>query len=125
MDITGSYIKNEIGQQKDAGEKAIDNVFMLWEDVSEWKKRLALLVLNQASSDDSEEITAVEAALNTASKRLLKAERVLGQSSKAKLERLRGNRFVSLTVQAHALKLRIQSKIINYKCEQGKLKKGF
>jgi hypothetical protein len=121
-----------IGQDRNAGDKAINRILLLREDVAAWKKQLATLMkANNAIADDGiegttrDDVADAEAALQAATAKLQKATGELKGKSKAALEKLRGNKFVTLRMNSRALKLRIRSRVIAYKFEQGKMGKAF
>ena len=121
------------GQSGSVGDKAIDRLLLLRENVATCKKQLATLIKARRAMGDDElgdtekcpDVAAAEAALRVATEKLQKAKGTIKGSSKAVLTRLKGNKFVSLRINAQGLKLRIRSKVIAYKFEHGKIGRAF
>ena len=58
-------------------------------------------------------------------KRLTSAEKALGMHSHQRLEKLKGNSFLRLRMNARALKARMQARLVNHKFERCKLKRVY
>ena len=126
--------KSSVGLSQKAADHAIERILELHDEVANLKHDLRNLKHEWTATPSEDKIChsvlldkveTTTTQIEVTQKRLTSAEKALGVCNRQRLEKLKGNGFLRLRMNARALKARVRARLVNHKFECRKLERVY